>query len=611
MQTAVRSSNRDQASSTTGSFWPWLAAIALVALVFVAFQPALDNPFVDWDDEENFVENPYYKGFGWSQIWWAWTGVRVAVYQPLAWMLLSAQYVVWGLDARGYHLVSLLIYAANTVLLFALVLALLRRAHPIRFARHSGLAVMSAATAVALFAVHPLRVEPVAWASCQPYLPSAFFYLLSLHAYLRAFPDQSLRRPGWFWTAFACMIFGVLSKAVAVTVPFALLLLDFYPLRRVALSADATARTRLRRAIVEKWPFFAVSVLFMAIATIVKPHEPLVVVDSSPYLIRIVQSAYAIWFYLTKSIAPSDISAFYGNPRATFPIAAPFWLALVAAVAVTSAALRLRARYPAFSAAWLGYLVILAPNLGLVKITTQVATDRYGYVATMPLAAGLAGIFWFLLTGSNARRLAVPTLAVAMAVVPALVLGSRGLSRTWSSSETLWRHALDHGGHDVPEIHSHLGAELVRQDRLAEARIHLEESVRLAPNSSGPQNNFGVVLARVGMVAEAEKHFVQALRINPLHDEARANLGAAMIRRGAIMEGLAQYVVALESDAESSAIPKMETLLAMHRRDLAPSIVGPLEAVVDAPHDAGALARLRDALGPRVAEARRVGSAPR
>ena len=168
-------------------------AVLLVLLVVAAFSPCLGNDFVTWDDDKNFLENPSYRGLGWSQIYWAWTSFQIGVYQPLAWMILEAEYVLFGLKPWGYHLTSLILYAIDTVVLFLLTLTLLARCRPDDGRAGTLGPALGAGLAVALFAVHPLRTEVVAWASCQPYLPCALFSMLAVLAYLRAFPAGQRR----------------------------------------------------------------------------------------------------------------------------------------------------------------------------------------------------------------------------------------------------------------------------------------------------------------------------------------------------------------------------------------------------------------------------------
>ena len=182
-----------------------LVSLSLVLIVFIAFSPTLDNDFVNWDDEVNIVNNPHLHGRGLVQLKWAWTTFRLAVYQPLAWMLFSAQSLFWKLDPWGYHLTSILLHAANAVVLYLLTLTLLVRCRPGAWRHNPSSCVMSAGVATALFMVHPMRVEAVAWVSCQPYLPCAFFSMLAVLAYLHAFPSDL--QPRQCWLAAALVLF--------------------------------------------------------------------------------------------------------------------------------------------------------------------------------------------------------------------------------------------------------------------------------------------------------------------------------------------------------------------------------------------------------------------
>ena len=210
----------------------WLVALPLFFVVIAAFIPSVDNGFVNWDDDRNFLENPYYRGLAPDQVRWAFTTCWLAVYQPLAWLLFEVEFVVWKLDPRGYHLTSVILHAANAVVLYSLTITLLLRSRPDSLRKEPWIYPLSAGLATALFAVHPLRVEPVAWASCQPYLPCALFSMLAVLAYLRAF--RSGTSPDWTWLAGSLALFvaALLFHALAVSLPIVFLTLDVYPLRR-------------------------------------------------------------------------------------------------------------------------------------------------------------------------------------------------------------------------------------------------------------------------------------------------------------------------------------------------------------------------------------------
>ena len=469
-----------------------LVAVLLVLLVAVAFLPALGNGFVDWDDELNFLENSQYRGLGWPQVRWAWSTFLMGVYQPLAWLLLEAQYVLFRLDARGYHLTSLLLHAANAVALYALTAVLLVRCRPDPFLDHPWARAAGAGLATALFAVHPLRVEAVAWASCQPYLPCALFALLAVLAYLRAVGDGPSPRWGWLAGSFALLVAAMLCKAAAVALPAVLILLDVYPLRRLGGGPGRWLGPAARRVWLEKVPFVALSLAFMGLTLAAKADAHTLSLMEDDLGVRIARACYGTWFYLVKTVIPRDITALYPLPRRLDRYAPPFAMSVLATLAMTAGLLALRRRRPGLLAAWLSYLVLLAPSSGLVRIGPHLAADRYSYLSmaglVVPVAAGL-GLAW----ASTRRARAVALVAVGVAI-PALVLLTWGQCRVWRTSASLWSHVLDHGG-DGPTAHGGMGLALCNQGRYEEAMAHFDEAVRLGPDDPIAHSNRATLLA--------------------------------------------------------------------------------------------------------------------
>ncbi len=314
----------------------WLAAIPLALIVSYAFIPTLDNGFVPWDDYENFLENRNFRGLGAAQVKWAWSTFLIGVYQPLAWMLFEAQYVFRQLDPRAYHFTSLLFHVANAVVLYVLTVALLVRCRADSCLESPWTCSLSAGLATALFAVHPLRVEAVAWVSSQPYLPCALFSMLSVLAYLRAFRSGS--SPRWAWLVVSCLLFvaALLFKGVPMGLPAVLLILDVYPLRRLG---DGTGRwfgAPARRALLEKVPFVMVSLVFMGLAIAAKA-EPRYQGGHYNAPEGIAQACYRIWFYIEKTVLPLNLTAWYPIPRDLNWLALPFSSSIVATLATTPA----------------------------------------------------------------------------------------------------------------------------------------------------------------------------------------------------------------------------------------------------------------------------------
>ncbi len=372
-------------------------ALWLALLAFLAFVPTLGNDFVAWDDPDNFLDNIGFQGFGWRNIRWAWTSMIIGVYQPIAWMIIEVEYLFTGLNPYGYHLASALMHAANTVVLYYLTLALLRRCRPDLEANHRSMVLAMSALSTALFAVHPMRTEVVAWASAQPYLPCAFFSMLSVLAYLKANPaDGSEVRSRWLFGCFLLYTAAVLSKAAAIPLPAVFLVLDVYPLGRLGIDRgwrDASTR----RSIGEKLPFFALSGVFMVAAVLARVYDRnLDPIGNTGITGRISLTGYSVMFYPIKTLWPFDLHAFYMRPRWAKLFEPQFLLAVTGCVAVTLLLIHRRKQSPGWLAAWAAYLLMLAPVSGVVTTGMQVAADRYGYLTMMafvaPIAAGLCDL---------------------------------------------------------------------------------------------------------------------------------------------------------------------------------------------------------------------------
>ena len=254
-------------------------------------------------------------GWGAAQVKWAWSTFWLGVYQPLAWLLFEVQYVFWKLDPHGYHLTSLILHAANAVVLYVLTVTLLVRCQTDLWLKSPWTCSLGAGLATALFAVHPLRVEAVAWASCQPYLPCALFSMLAVLAYLRAFEMGSSPRWGWLVASFVLFVAALLSHAVAVSLPVVLLILDVYPLRRFGDGPGRWFGTAARRVWWEKVPFIMVSLVFMGLAIAARSRNHWLSTEQNDASASIAQACYGIWFYIIKTVLPLDLVAVYPLPQ--------------------------------------------------------------------------------------------------------------------------------------------------------------------------------------------------------------------------------------------------------------------------------------------------------
>ncbi len=520
-------------------------ALLVGLLTVLVFLPAVDNGFVNWDDDVNLTENPHFRGLSPAHLRWMFTTTLMGHYIPLTWLSFGVDHAVWGMDPRGYHLTSVLLHALNAALVFLVARRLL-----------GGESVTApAAIAALVFALHPLRAESVAWVTQRRDVLSGAFVLLALLAYLKA-SDIDVRRSRWLAVSLAAFAAALLSKAITMTFPLVLLVLDVYAPRRLE-----------RRTLIEKLPFAGLAGAGAAIALLALRSTAVTSwTDHGPES-RLAMVAFSLGFYASRTLLPIGLSPLYELPGRIDLLAPVFALSMLGVLAMTAAALVLRRCAPWLLAAWLAYLVMVLPVSGPVHSGHQLAHDRYSYLACLPwaLLAG-AAIGWVV---AAARRGVVRPLARTAAITAVVaLLGAWTLLtllqiRVWSDSETLWRTAVDidprcsvcrtnlgrallaRGQLDAAGVefrqaiaarperanpHNNLGAVLYRQGRIPEALEEFRLAAELEPHFPDPLNNLGVVYASLGRDEEAARQFRAALAIRPNFPEARTNLERALAR---------------------------------------------------------------------------------
>src|SRR5437016_1105542 len=529
----------------------WLAPSLVALVTLAAFLPTLHNQFVNWDDDVNFLDNPHYRGLGWSQLRWMWTTFHMAHYIPLTWMTLGMDYLLWGMNPVGYHLTSLLLHVTSAVVVFFLARRFLTLALPRASGRGHALTV-SAGFAALVFAIHPLRVESVAWATERRDVLSGLFYLLTLLTYLRAC-ERGARGRRSYWLSVALFGCALLSKSMAVSLPVVLLILEVYPLRRLGGSLG-WASASARRVYVEKIPFVLLAAAASALALLAQlSSRAMVSVAHLSALERLAVSAYGLSFYLWKTVVPLNLSPLYMLPQTVNPAATPFIVSYGGVLAVTAIALALRRRWPGLPAAWLAYVVVLLPVLGIAQSGPQIAADRYTYLAALGWAilagAGLLSC-WRRSTSSTRGAPATWGLAgIATGIVIALGVLTWNQVQIWHDAGRLWTYALALDPNS-PIAHSNLGELLDRQGRPAEAIDHFQQALRTKPDFPLAHNNWGMALKGQGRPAEAIDHFQQALRLKPDFPIAQNNWGTALGQLGEPAAAIDHFQQALRLDPD-------------------------------------------------------------
>ena len=512
--------------------------LIVAALTFAAFLPVLRNGFVSWDDDKNFLENPHFRGLGLNQLHWMWTTFHMGHYVPLTWMTLGADYSLWGMNPAGYHLTSLLLHAANSVIVYVLARTLLASSAREATSDTDVRVMLAAGFAALVFALHPLRVESVAWATERRDVLSGLFFFSSILIYVksRGLPHRSRA----YWIAVAMFVCALLSKATSMSLPAVLLILNVFPLKRLG-GEVGWVTPQARRVYLELVPF-AILAAATAMLSIVALHPP----EQLGFAAKLSVSFYSLAFYLWKTLLPSGLSPLYEMPQRVDPTAVRFVVSAIMVVCLGGLAWSLRRRTPAVAATLALFFVVTLPMLGVVQNGPQIAADRYTYHAAPALAVLAGGALLFAL-----RR--AP--AIAGVVASAIVLGLTALtwdqSTVWRDSQTLWARGLEVDAQS-PVGHSNMANVLYSQNHVAEGMEHSQQAVQIAPRSPEAHNGLGVGLARAGRLAEAAAEYRRALTLRPAFDDAEDNLGVVLARQNDIVGAIQHYQRALQLNPENS-----------------------------------------------------------
>jgi tetratricopeptide (TPR) repeat protein len=453
-----------------------LSAVLIFALAASIFWPIRDHQWLNWDDFVYIRDNPYITlGFSGDGVRWAFSNFYLANWYPLTWLSWMVDYEVHGLDPRAFLTTNLLLHALASALLF------------IALNRLSGSRYRSAFVA-AVFAVHPLHVESVAWASARKDVLSGVFWMLALYFY--SYQPSKLRSA----LLVICYGLGFAAKPTIISLPFVLLLLDDWPLHRTR--SDRTLESwdaeRIRAVLVEKWPLFALLLLFGAIAFAAQHSEGTVQgFDALSPSMRIKNALIGFLAYVELAFLPRNLAAFYPHPGDTIP----WWKAGLAGatlLGITSYTVARARTRPQLAVGWLWYLVTLLPVSGLIQIGAQARADRYMYLPLIGLTLIVAwGVPELGGSGRN-RRLAVGVAAIAG--IAALALQTTRQIPYWRDSEAVMEHALavTRNNHVA---HAHLGGAYLVRGRSAEAIEQYEAALRISPDYLSVANNLAWLLA--------------------------------------------------------------------------------------------------------------------
>jgi Flp pilus assembly protein TadD len=517
--------------------------LSIVLITLVVFAPALWNDFVGWDDHMNLVKNPNYRGLGWTQLRWMVTTTLMGHWIPLTWVTFGLDYLLWGMNPFGYHLTNLLLHSANALVFYFVARRLLRHSM-------TGLPAttlrLGAGAAALFFALHPLRAESVAWVTERRDVLSGVFFLLTTLVYLKACEAEGARKLSLLAGSVGCYALALASKSIVMTLPLILILLDFYPLRRLGGRWREWTAPVARRIWAEKIPYLVLAIAGGGAAlSAVAPG--LTSLEESSLSDRVVLALHSLWFYVWKSLFPLGLSPLYELPARVSLLDPPFLLSAILVGIITAALFLLRRRWPAGLATWVAYGVILAPVSGLAHNGYQIVADRYSYFSCLGWALLVGGGVCALVraSASGALRPSLGRLGAGALAVSFVGLGALTWLQVqvWRDTQTLWLSALELNP-DCAICHHNLGVHLDRQGRPVLAIEHLQRALALSPDSVMTYWRLGVAYLHAGRPAEAIPHFREVLRRSPLDGDiirSHGSLGLALLYTGRPAEAIPHF----------------------------------------------------------------------
>jgi Tfp pilus assembly protein PilF len=518
---------------------PWVIGVALAVITIAVFCRVATFDFITYDDPAYVTANPQVQaGLSVKNFVWAFTSSRAYNWHPLTWLSLMLDSELFGLNAGGFHITNLLLHTANTVLLF-IVLSRMTEA------------LWSSAFVAAAFALHPLHVQSVAWIAERKDVLSTLFWLLTMLFYVRYAERSSIGR---YVLALFVFILGLMAKPMLVTLPFILLLVDYWPLKR---------KCSFRKLLFEKLPFVFLAGVSSVITFVIQSRSGAVKnVVKFPFDIRVINAVVSYIQYILKMFWPVNLSVFYPHPGRSlhFSDAIIPTLLLVAATVLTIRFARTRG-YLLFG--WLWYICTLIPVIGLVQVGDQAMADRYTYV---PLIGLFIMIAWGLpeLLARYAFRKTI--LAVAAAVVLlAMTVSTYQQLRYWQNDVTILERAVEVNPNDR-FAQANLGVAFLRKNSYDDAIAHFEKALQIDPCDAMSHLNIGVAFFRKDKIDQAIIHFEKAAAIDPCDVPSHLNLATALAKQGKQEQAIEQCNEALRIDSSCTDAYNLRQVLLTQKK---------------------------------------------
>ena len=520
-----------------------LICLLLAVLTASIYFRVINYPFIHYDDHLYVSDNMHVQtGLTLQSVAWAFTRSIEAsnYYIPLTWLSFIFDHELFGMIPGGYHGTNLILHILNAILLFVVLTDLTQER-------------WRSAVVAALFAVHPLNVESVAWVAERKNVLSMLFFLLTLRSYVRFVNRPDIKRFLWVMLFF---LFGLLSKPMLVTLPLVFLLLDYWPLNRFQSAkrspnaGTSPHRSTLWLLCVEKAPLFILSAACSILTYMTQQSEGAIVsLETYPLSLRIENTLLSYVRYVMKTIWPAGLSVIY-----PYPTELPLWQVVCSAALILLIAVlivRWRSLRPWFAVGWLWYFITLVPVIGLVVIGPHGMADRYAYIPLMGLfilpAWGLPAVLM------KSRFVKMGVTVLVGAVISVLAFISYHQVGYWKSSIALFQHTLNHTSKN-PIVHHNLALALMERGRIDEAIDHFYRALEIQPAFPRAHTNIGVALAKLGRYPEAIRHYTEALRLNPNWAGALYNLGNALAAQGEVNDAVEKYNRALALSPKDAEI---------------------------------------------------------
>ncbi len=537
-----------------------LTATFVAVLTFVIFTPALENEFVNWDDDQYIYDNSFIRSLDIKSVKSVFSGFYAGNWHPLTWMSHALDYSLWGLNPFGHHLTNVVLHAINTLLVVLLVMRLVEiyrknaqiDVTPNSFINGRTTLIIGTITGL-LFGVHPLHVESVAWVSERKDLLCALFFLLSLSSYTIyanksnepiAGNSKRLRFNRQYFFSLVFFVLALMSKPMAVSLPFVLLILDWYPFRR------ARSIKTFWTAFVEKLPFLGLSLVSVVLTILAQgATRSIAPIDDITISTRVMVASNSLIIYLWKMVVPQNLSPFYPYPHNVTILSPEYLCSSVCTVAITGICIFLVKRHKLLLTVWGCYVITLLPVLGIIQVGEQSMADRYTYLPSMGPFLLIALLFAWSYRAVNSLKWKIASRLFAGVIAACLFFTMMYLTleqiSKWKSSISLWSCVIENEPGAVPQAYYSRGYAFYEKGLLDNALADYNTAIALNPFSYESYNNRGIILEKKGRYEEAIEDFGTVIRLMPSNYHAYYN-------RARLFRNLGMYDRAAE-DSDKAA----------------------------------------------------------